>query len=194
MHGETCELTAGHSFVPPGKRRFFPEVPGSGSPCHLRLLCLSPGLLLQSQDPCPAQERQLTSMSKPVVSGRPAAFSKITAAQKASGMSYIWNSCCWKQFWPNVTPICLGGSESQKMRWSSRRGLAAPKLRAGGWDQVSWPSLGLEGLTPCSLDHALWCQTAPVGERFPVSNPAFFLNLLPRGRSFRSLGPVPSQL
>lgn len=52
------------------------------------LLCLSPGLL-GSQDPCPAQERQLTSMSKPVVSGPPQQPSKITAAQKARNVLYL---------------------------------------------------------------------------------------------------------
>lgn len=108
-------------------------------------------------------------------------------------MSYIWNSC-WKQFWPNVTPICWEGLESenevvqQEGAWQHQNS----GLRAG--IRVSWPSLGLGSPYPCSLDHTRCARRPQMEKGSPVSNPAFFLNLLPRGQSFRSLGPVPSQL
>ena len=64
----------------------------------------------------------------------PAAF-RISAAQSLECLwTYIWN-CCWKQFWPHITPICLGGFESQKMRWFCRTGVGSTKTQ--GWGRGS---------------------------------------------------------
>ena len=82
-------------------------------------------------------------------------------------MSYIWN-CCWKQFWPNVTPICLGGSESQKMRWFSRRGLGSTKTQGWGWGSGSaGPHSAREALAPAAWaapnvpDGPSWRKVSP---------------------------------